>query len=355
MKNIDLSRSTLDEMGTWWVLQKIATGKIGDVSPKPSDKIGEMVVKDTNGLAYLGMPADRSYLGICIVLTMDMDFCHIDGYEGLSIYFHDTDPKSKHKGERYYLKRKTGTQPRSECKRVYLDWREDWPLDAEEKNRQIRELEADTKMPEQQKKARIADLEKERHRTLWDLAKREYEEKHPYRPPYDPSGMGTMYYLEAYQKERDAYCQAQVSKIEAEMAKTDFATSDDLTLDKFLKDMNTSLFETWKQQVMRTERITVAEPLRLSPEGTIFELAVELLITIDMTAMPVGAALDDVEVLRAPQGTNVYTALPTRPAGPNETNVRPPGSSCVLPPVSDIAAGVGTYDPTVRVVRGTAS
>jgi len=265
MKGIDLSRSSLDEMGTWWVLQKIATGKIGDVSPMPSDKIGELVVKENTQLAYLGMPAQASYLGICIVLTMDMDFCHIDGYEGLSIYFHDTDPKSKHKGERYYLKRKTGTQPRSECKRVYLDWREDWPLDAEEKNRQIRELEADTRMPEQQKKARIADLEKERHRTLWDLARREYEEKHPYRPPYDPSGYGAVKYHEAYEKARDAHCQQQVAKLEAEMARTDFATSDDQTLDKFLKDMNTSLFETWKQQVMRTERVTVAKPLRLMP------------------------------------------------------------------------------------------
>ena len=78
-------------MGTWWILQKIATGKIGDVSPMPSDKIGELVVKENNQLAYLGMPAQASYLGICIVLTMDMDFCHIDGYEGLEIYFHDTD------------------------------------------------------------------------------------------------------------------------------------------------------------------------------------------------------------------------------------------------------------------------
>jgi predicted TIM-barrel fold metal-dependent hydrolase len=265
MKNINLSRSTIDELGTWKVLQKLATGKIGDVSPLPSDKIGELVVKENSDLAYLGMPAQASYLGICIVLTMDMDYCHIDGYEGLPIYFHDTDPTSKHRGERYYLKRKTGTQPRSECKHVYLDWREDWPLDAEEKNRQIRELESDMKLPEPQKKARIADLEKERRRALWDLAKKEYEDKHPYVPPYDMSGMATMSYLESYQKSRDAYSEKRVREIEAEMAKREFANSDDLTLDRFLKDMNTSLFETWKQQVLRTERVSVANPLRLMP------------------------------------------------------------------------------------------
>lgn len=265
MAGIDLSRSTIDAAGTWWIMQKLATGKIGDISPKPTDEIGRFVVDEYKKLSYLGTPAQSSFLGICIVLTMDMDFCHIDGYEGLSVYFHDTDPGSKHKGERYYLKRKTGTQPREECKRVYLNWREDWPLDVEEKNREIRTVEADRSMPEDQRRARIEALQTERSRTIRDLSSREFESANPYRPPHDEFGVGAAAYAEQYEARREAFCKAKATQIEADMARTDFARSDDLTLDNFLVDMNTSLFETWNQQLIRTERVSVQNPLRLMP------------------------------------------------------------------------------------------
>lgn len=265
MKGFQLGRARIDQVGKWGIVQFFATGKIGDISPLPTDSIGEAVVKENNSLAYLGNPAQASYLGICIVLTMDMDFCHIDGYEGIEVYFHDTD--TSRKGQRYYLIRHNGTHPRSEAKRAYIDWREDWPLDAEEKNREIRELEQDTKMPEAQRKARIAELEKERRRLLADLAKEEFTAKNPYSPPIDPMGMGagSGTYATTYYKEQQAFIQKRVAEIEAEMAKKSFLDSGDQTLDLFLKDLNTSLFETWKQQILRTERVTVANPLRLLP------------------------------------------------------------------------------------------
>lgn len=265
MAKINLSRSTIDSMGTWWIVKLLATHKIGDVSPKPTDKIGDIVVEEYDKLAKYGMPAQNSFLGICIVLTMDMDFCHIDGYEGLPVYFHDTDPQSKHVGERYYLKRKTATQPRETCKRVYLNWREDWPLDVEEKNREIREIEGNYSIPEADRKERILKLEAERKRTIIDLAKAEYASKNPYSPPMDETGIWAAQYAGEYEKAQNIYCEARAKEIEDAMARTDFIYADDQTLDKFLKDLNTSLFETWKQQLMRTERAAVKHPLRLLP------------------------------------------------------------------------------------------
>lgn len=254
MANIRLGRAAIDGLGKNFLVKLVATKKIGDVSPLPTDVIGDRVVKENSELSYLAFPAQASYVGICVVLTMDMDFCHIDGYEGLPIYFQEAD------GRRYYLNRKSGTASRSECKKIYVDWREDWPLDIEDKNRQIREVKRSPTLSEAQKHKRVEELTEERRRIINDMVAADYASDNPYIPMHeDPWG------YQRWEEARRKYCAAEVQKIEKKLEASSTEDTGEAELDRFLQDLNTSLHETWKQQLRRTERVAVQNPFRLLP------------------------------------------------------------------------------------------
>lgn len=87
---------------------------IGEWSCLPTDAIGHRTVRHNDKLIKSTYPrfdsskrlatdAEANYLGISIVLTMDMDFCHMDGYWGLPIY--QEDPET---GTILYHERVTG-------------------------------------------------------------------------------------------------------------------------------------------------------------------------------------------------------------------------------------------------------
>jgi hypothetical protein len=116
-----------DELaGGTWVLKTFATGDLGDMSPLPTQEIGARLVALNDDLGTQMWQVCRPYfLGMSVVLTMDMDYVHLDGYDGLHIYQEDD------KG-RYYYKRTAANTPREELKKKYLDELEDLPMDVEE-------------------------------------------------------------------------------------------------------------------------------------------------------------------------------------------------------------------------------
>ncbi len=59
----------------------------------------------------------------------------------------------------------------------------------------------------------------------------------------------------------------------------------------------------------------VATPLRLGPEGQTFQKPVEVTMPIEPSQLPAGSSLDDVVMMRAPQGSDVFVPLPTRRSG----------------------------------------
>jgi hypothetical protein len=95
--------------------------------------VGERLISENNGIDFLAGGAGGYFVGVSIVLTMDMDFCHLDAYEGLHIYQEDEE------GRRWYANRKDGTQRYEDCRRVYLDSNEDLPMDHEETELQAQE------------------------------------------------------------------------------------------------------------------------------------------------------------------------------------------------------------------------
>lgn len=104
----------------------IIAGNLGDMAPEPTHEIGNRLVSENNGIDFLVQGAGAYFLGISVVLTMDMDYMHIDGYDGLHIY--------QEEGERrFYYRRRDGTTPRDQLDKVFPDQdQEDMPLDAEE-------------------------------------------------------------------------------------------------------------------------------------------------------------------------------------------------------------------------------
>lgn len=58
-----------------------------------------------------------------------------------------------------------------------------------------------------------------------------------------------------------------------------------------------------------------ATAVRLSPEGQTFNKPVDVTIPISPTGLPAGRTIDDVVVVRAPQGSNAFVPLPTRRVG----------------------------------------
>ncbi|AKQ64457.1 hypothetical protein A176_001369 [Myxococcus hansupus] len=110
------SRTAVNRLG-WWVA-RVPFGlapEIGDLSHRTTLRIGQEAVRLSNSLvvdeirvAATGMggattyevpatfrsypsskghyEARKSYLGMSVVLTMDMDYCHLDGYQGEPVY-----------------------------------------------------------------------------------------------------------------------------------------------------------------------------------------------------------------------------------------------------------------------------
>lgn len=249
-------------------LAKLAKKHIGEVQVNPTDVIGKIVVQYNDGLKYMADPALASYLGSCIVLTMDMDFCHIDGYDGLPVYFEETEGDKK--GDRYYLERDRGDTPRTDTKTVtkrYVDWREDLPLDIVEAQADLLDLRADKKKSPQAKAEREAEIRAERKISLQKHADREYREKNP-RPM--PSGEFDYDYpqrAEAWEIERKTYVGTRTTELEGKLdealAAGHLGGAD--KLDKFLMELSGSIHETWSQQLRRTERAAISYPLRLLP------------------------------------------------------------------------------------------
>lgn len=120
-------RDTMNWLGGTWVLKTFATGDLGDMSPLPTQEIGTRLVALNDDLGTQMWQVCRPYfLGMSVVLTMDMDYVHLDGYDGLHIYQEDD------RGRRYYYKRTDANTPREELTRKYLDELEDLPMDVEE-------------------------------------------------------------------------------------------------------------------------------------------------------------------------------------------------------------------------------
>lgn len=174
---LSLDRGFVNFMAGVPILSSIAAGDLGDVAPEPTQVIGERLVSENNGIDFLVGGAGGYFVGISVVLTMDMDFCHLDGYDGLHIYQEDE------RGRRYYVHREDGLRPFAECRKKYLDSNEDLPMDVEEKGPQASEGEVES-------------------------------------------------------------------------------TSN---LDKYLRDLRSNCFETWRQQRRRTELAAAQNPLRLLP------------------------------------------------------------------------------------------
>lgn len=61
--------------------------------------------------------------------------------------------------------------------------------------------------------------------------------------------------------------------------------------------------------------VAVATPIRLTPEGQTFDKPLEVTIPISPSALPAGSTMDDVFVVRASQGSDVFVPLPTRRTG----------------------------------------
>jgi hypothetical protein len=59
----------------------------------------------------------------------------------------------------------------------------------------------------------------------------------------------------------------------------------------------------------------VSTPLTLGPEGAMFDKDLELTIPITASSLPDGSTLDDVVVITAPHGSNVFVPLPTHRSG----------------------------------------
>ncbi|MCY1059716.1 PAAR domain-containing protein [Nannocystis sp. SCPEA4] len=135
---IRIDRGTVNFMAGVPILSSLMVGDMGEVAPEPTHVVGERLISENNGVDFLAGGAGGYFVGISIVLTMDMDFCHLDGYDGLHIYQEDQE------GRRWYANRKNGTQRFEDCSRVYLDSNEDLPMDAEEKDPQAQEEPLET-------------------------------------------------------------------------------------------------------------------------------------------------------------------------------------------------------------------
>jgi Amidohydrolase len=250
-----------------WAASKVKSDA-AEVQVKPTDEVGKVLVQYNDGMKYVADPALASYLGSSIVLTMDMDYCHIDGYDGLPIYFEETEGDKK--GDRYYLERDRGDTPRTDTKTVtkrYVDWHEDLPMDIVEAQAELLDLRADKKKSPQAKAEQEAKIRAERKESLGKHADREFREKNP-RPM--PAGEFDYTYperAEAWENERKAHVVAKTNEREA--ALDEAINSGHLggadKLDKFLMELSGNLYETWSQQLFRTERATLKHPLRLLP------------------------------------------------------------------------------------------
>jgi uncharacterized Zn-binding protein involved in type VI secretion/predicted TIM-barrel fold metal-dependent hydrolase len=120
-------RDTLNWLGGTWVAHQWLTGDLGDMSPLTTANIGRELIGENDRLGeYMWQVKSPYFLGMSIVLTMDMDYVHLDGYDGLHIYQEDAD------GRRFYYKRTDGTTPREQLKKKYLGELEDMPMDVEE-------------------------------------------------------------------------------------------------------------------------------------------------------------------------------------------------------------------------------
>jgi hypothetical protein len=195
-------------------LGRLATS-IGDTSSLSTDAIGAVVVKENDQLTHLAHPAQSSYLGMSIVLTMDMDFCHIDGYAGKPIYQKAED------GRWFYLERERGDQAVEQCKRQYIDdyKRETRPMEIEQKL-----MQAGSASPTD-REARERELRSELER----LNDNKYKQWQSAREDADPT------------------------------------TTNAQEVEEFFRYMNMDLYETWRRQRRLTEAAAVRHPLRLLP------------------------------------------------------------------------------------------
>ncbi len=181
LAGLPIGRGLGNTLVTLPILGRLATGDLGDQAPDPTHVIGTRLVSENNGIDFLVGGAGGYFVGISVALTMDMDYLHIDGYDGVHIY--------QEEGERrYYYSRKDGTTPRERLKKIYLGEDEDMPLDVEE-----------------------------------------------------------------------------LEGAEGEQAQVDAMRDDNKDLDRYLADLRSDCYETWRQQRRRTELAAAANPLRLLP------------------------------------------------------------------------------------------
>lgn len=136
--NIPISRGAGNFLAGMPLIGSLIVGDMGDIAPEPTQVIGARVVSENNGIDFLVGGAAGYFVGISIVLTMDMDFCHLDGYDGLHIYQEDAE------GNRYYRSRRDGVHPYEDGPKHVLDSNEDLPLDVEEDERQPEEGPTET-------------------------------------------------------------------------------------------------------------------------------------------------------------------------------------------------------------------
>lgn len=206
-------------------LGKVAT-RIGDFSRLSTDEIARRTIQENDGISSvlaqsplsLRLAGESSLLGISIVLTMDMDYCQVDGYDGEPVYQY-----SKEHGWHYY-KRSSGAQPKEERRRI--------PLGSKESSALSAEIKADLK-----------EALGERERAAQAL-EAELDELTLEGPPGEA-------------EERLAALRAEAAELGGELAAISTA--------KRHPDATRALFETWNQQRRRTERAAAEHPMRLLP------------------------------------------------------------------------------------------
>lgn len=201
-------------------IAKLFKWRLGPVSSKPTDDIGRTFIGKNDRLFLYTPGAESSFLGIAIVLPMDMDYCHIDGYLGVPIYQKD------YLGW-YYPTRESGQLRDKEGR---LQNPEKQYIDVNEKNGKAkteghRTRETLSLQLESTDGKHLADDEDKLLRRLQKRANRTTNQ------PYGPTS----------------------------------AAMEPAKLDQLIKAADMDLYETWKQQRRRTEAVVVEHPMRLLP------------------------------------------------------------------------------------------
>ena len=221
--------------------QMPAGGSFATIGDNSTDTNGDRIVERNDGLHREILPTHHHhlakghvggarFLGISVVLPMDFEYGHMDGYGGIPVYRKDE------QGYYYIYRRKPKDGFTSRPKRVWLDRfpRETVPMEADERSPFAGDM---------------TELEK--------LARQIQEEVRAI-------------------KQRGLLLPVMGSEIEKRLSELPLPFNLDEAM-RWLREIklaqqpvdqmliDSSLYETWNQQLLRTERAVLRHPLRLLP------------------------------------------------------------------------------------------